>query len=132
MAGLVGRTVLASADSITVDAQGGQPALRAHLDGPASKLSVDLVDGSGKPVRTLNLGPQVGGDVPIDWTQSGGALPPGTYGVQIHATAADGSAVNATPQIHGVIQSLDFASGAAQFRVGATDISPASIVSIES
>lgn len=130
MAALVGKTVIARASSVTVGANGTAPPCTVHLDGSAKSVEVDLVDGSGKTVRTTTLGTTPSGDVPITWP-AGGALPAGQYSIQIKATGADGSTVNASAELKGVIQSLGFANGGTTFTVNGVDIAPSDIVSIQ-
>ena len=130
MAALVGKTVVARASSVNVGASGTPPACMLHLDGAAKGVEVKLVDASGKAVRTATLGATAAGDVAINWG-AGGALPAGTYTVAIKATAADGTAVNGSAEIKGVIQSLGFANGNTTFNVNGADVSPSDIVSIQ-
>jgi flagellar basal-body rod modification protein FlgD len=127
---MVGKTVTANASSITVDASGGSPPLSVHLDGPVKSCTVSLVDATGKTVRTIDLGPQGGGDVPVSWAASGGALAGGTYKVQLKATSNSGDAVNASSQIKGVVQSLGFNNGVSTFDVGGAQVQPSDIVSV--
>jgi flagellar basal-body rod modification protein FlgD len=127
---MVGKTVTANASSITVDASGGSPPLSVHLDGPVRSCTVSLVDSTGKTVRTIDLGAQGGGDVPVNWTASGGAIAGGTYTVQVKATSTSGDAVNASSQIKGVVQSLGFNNGVSTFDVGGAQVQPSDIVSV--
>jgi flagellar basal-body rod modification protein FlgD len=127
---MVGKTITANASRITVDAAGGSPPLSVLLDGPVKSCTVNLLDATGKTVRTIDLGAQGGGDVAVNWAASGGALPGGTYTIQVQAKAADGTAVNASAQIKGLVQSLGFANGASTFDVGGAEVSPGDIVSV--
>lgn len=130
MATLVGKTVVARASSVSVGASGTPPACSVHVDGAAKSVEVKLVDASGKAVRTATLGATAAGDVAVNWG-AGGALPAGKYTVEIKAVAADGSAVNASAQIKGVIQSLGFTASGTTFNVNGADVSPSDIVSIQ-
>jgi flagellar basal-body rod modification protein FlgD len=127
---MVGKTVTANASSLSVDASGGSPPLSVHLDGPAKSCTVSLVDATGKTVRSIDLGAQGGGDIPVNWTASGGAVPGGNYTVQVKATAPDGSAVNASAQIKGIVTSLGFNNGVSTFDVGGAQVNPSDIVSV--
>jgi flagellar hook assembly protein FlgD len=57
-------------------------------------------------------------------------VPGGNYTVQVKATAPDGSAVNASAQIKGIVTSLGFNNGVSTFDVGGAQVNPSDIVSI--
>jgi len=132
MADLVGKTVTARTSTVKSDGVTA-PNLQLHLDGAASKVEVTLYDANGNKVKSLALGAQAQGDLTVDWAKAGGGtLAAGQYRIEVKATASSGTAVSATPQIKGVIESLTFANGSSQFKVGGSAVSPADIVTIGS
>jgi flagellar basal-body rod modification protein FlgD len=126
---LVGHEVTARADSFEVARGGTPPPVRVHLDGAAAKVTVTLVDGAGRSVRTLDLGAQAAGDVTVDPATIAG-LAPGSYGLRIDAAAAGGAPVGAHGEITGVIDAMQLAGGSGTFRIGSLGVTPASIISV--
>jgi len=136
LAALVGRVGTARADTLTIaPPAGAPPPLTVHLEGAASKVEVDVLDGSGRIVKTINLGATASGDTPVGWDAPGApqtTLPPGSYSIKVHATGADGKDMSgAFAEIRGLIQKIDFSGGAPRFRIGSATVSPADILSIE-
>ena len=62
----IGRSMLVTSNLAAPDAQ-GQYAGQVTLGGPANSVSVDLVDGNGAVIKTIDLGASQGGDVPFYW-----------------------------------------------------------------
>lgn len=131
---LVGRVVSVRTDEISLPlSDDGQTTLNAHLDSAASSVEVSFVDSSGRTVRTLNLGARGAGDVEVAWDgrdEDGVLLPEGQYKVEVHATAGGGSPLTAYAQVRGVVDSLMFANGIAEFKIGSMTVSPGDIMSV--
>ncbi len=133
LSGLVGKTVTARANAVTVSEGATPPAVLAHLDQAATEVSVVLRDASGKVVRTLDLGAHGAGDAVVPWdgkNANGSPVPPGRYAIEIKATGADGKPVTSSTRIRGLIDSIDFQNGSTHFHVGELTISPEDIISI--
>lgn len=62
----IGRSMLVTSNIAAPDAQ-GQYAGQITLDAPATGVSVDLVDGTGNVVKTIDLGASQSGEVPFYW-----------------------------------------------------------------
>ena len=62
----IGRSMLVTSNLAAPDSQ-GQYAGQVTLSGPATSVSVYLVDGNGAVVKTIDLGASQGGDVPFYW-----------------------------------------------------------------
>jgi flagellar basal-body rod modification protein FlgD len=132
MAQMVGKTVTARTSTVNSDGTTA-PNIQLHLDGAASKVDVTLYDLNGNKVKSLSVGATAAGDVNVDWAKAGGGtLAAGQYRVEVKATGTNGTAVSATPQLRGVIQSLTFENGTSQFNVGGNAVSPSDIISIGS
>jgi len=135
MAGMVGRTATARADSLTLTGTAvGPPGLGVHLDGPATSVQVAIKDSSGKVVRTLNLGACPAGQIDTRWDGSddrGVPLPAGSYRVEVTAKGAAGATVSAYGTLRGLISALELSGGSTKFRVGAATISPGDVITLE-
>ncbi|MCA9676377.1 MAG: hypothetical protein KC464_15165, partial [Myxococcales bacterium] len=94
-----------------------------------TRATVTIRDAAGQVVKTIELGPQAGGQVPL-WGDAGPGLPAGTYQLEIAAVAASGAAVTAAPVIHGAITSIGFGADGATLRVGGLVLNPADIASV--
>ncbi|MBK8014098.1 MAG: flagellar hook assembly protein FlgD [Deltaproteobacteria bacterium] len=131
---LVGRVVSVRTDEIALPlSEDGQTVLSAHLDSAASSVEVSFFDSSGREVRKLNLGARGAGDVEVAWDgrdEDGILLPDGQYTVKVHATASGGSPLSAYAQVRGVVDSLMFEGGIAQFKIGSMTVSPGDIMSV--
>jgi flagellar basal-body rod modification protein FlgD len=95
--GMIGHSVLAAGDSIALS--GGLAGGGIELGGPADAVMVNILDGAGQTVRSLDLGAQSGGLVEFVWDgmDSGGQqLADGVYRMSVMATQA-GDAVSAMP-----------------------------------
>lgn len=78
---LIGRQVLVPSSQVSVTGTGAI-AGAVSLTGATSDLQVSITDGTGKTVRTLDLGAQPAGLDAFQWDgldDSGQAVPPGTY-----------------------------------------------------
>ena len=83
-ANLVGRKVLVKGDQATL-AAGGEIQGALKLENPATAVTVKILDPSGTPVRTLELGPQDSGLASFTWDglkNDGTYADPGTYRLQ--------------------------------------------------
>ncbi len=128
---LVGRTVTAANDKLSLpnsDEHGIQ------LDSNVDSLTVDIVDGAGQTVRTIDYGSQVAGDIQLKFDgrdNSGALLPDGDYRIRVTATRGE-TPVAAVPFVRGVIDSLAFAGGQVNFRLGSSELTPGDIIKVES
>lgn len=84
------------------------------LDGPASRVTADIVDAGGRTVRSLELGARPGGAMSVTWDgkdASGQPAPKGSYSMRVTATTADGRPVRATQDVSGVVVKITFDKG---------------------
>ena len=133
LASFVGRETRFSASSFAVDGDGGEPPpLSARLENGIEKGEAVIYNAAGEEVRRIAIGPSSPGELTIPWDSRSPAapLPPGKYRVEVTATERDGSEVTLTPQVLGLVDALDLASGAPRLRVGNTTFAPADVVSI--
>ena len=89
-ASMIGHGVLAPGSKI--DMVKGVGLMGVELSGQADKVSVTIRDSGGTIVRTLELGEQKAGSLPIAWdgkSDTGTALPDGRYTFQVGAKLKD-------------------------------------------
>lgn len=84
---LVGRDVLVPLDQGLL-AAGGSLDGQVMVPGPASAVTVDILDSNGQLIQKIDLGSQADGNVAFRWdgtTTGGGYADPGSYTVQASA-----------------------------------------------
>jgi flagellar basal-body rod modification protein FlgD len=112
-AGIVGHGVRASGSEFTYT--GDPVTLPFSVDAPSSDVSIDVVNGQGQVLQTLDAGPQEAGTGALTWDgrdAQGGTVTPGTYTYRV--SAAGGSAV----AVEGNVQSIGLRDGHVVYRVG--------------
>ncbi len=88
---------------------------------PAQKVNVSILDGSGRAVRQMELGPTPAGVVSLSWDgldDTGNVLPDGAYTVQVAASGAEGAPVSAEALTHGKVSSVSYASEGVRLDLG--------------
>jgi len=87
----------------------------------AAKVTVSVVDSTGKVVRKFELENQNPGVVQLAWDGKddlGSAVNPGAYSLQVSAVDANGGAVAAEPLTYGKVSSVAYASSGLQMDLG--------------
>ena len=110
---LVGKQVTVRGKAVAFD---GLTAVTSSgsLTGAAQKVTVRVVDESGKTVRTMELGPRPAGPFNVTWDgrdDTGGTAPKGTYSMRVEATDAVGAPVEATHDVVGTVVKVSFDKG---------------------
>lgn len=122
---LIGKAVLAPGSSVTL--AGGNAALGVDMTQAADAVKLSISDSSGKVVRTMDLGPQAIGTVPVSWngqTDAGTTAADGTYKFSVAATNA-GVAVTAATLSYGLVTSVSSSTAGVKLNianVGAVDV----------
>jgi flagellar basal-body rod modification protein FlgD len=131
---LLGRQVTATGSSVSLTA-GTPPSLSYQLAANASKVTVQVLNGAGAPVRTYALLNQNAGNQSIAWDgkdSSGNRLPPGIYSFAVTATAANGTPVTAQTTNTGTVSGIQFnSSGPMVVLESGQAVSPTQIVSVQ-
>ena len=134
MTGMVGRSVTANASTIEVrdgsaplSATG--PKLSVHTDVPAKQLELDIIDGSGRTVKSIDLGAPGAGDLIIDPNKVG-VLPVGTYQLAVKGKSADGNAITGSAAVTGIVDALQMGDTGDRFRIGPFNVSPGNVTSV--
>lgn len=111
--GLIGKQVTVRGQAIAFD--GTNPTgFNASLAADTASTKVTIVDASGTPVRTLDVGPHAKGTVAVPWdgrNDAGGLVPPGNYTVQVEAVDAAGQPVAVTNEVSGTVVGVSFSKG---------------------
>jgi flagellar basal-body rod modification protein FlgD len=102
-ASLIGYNVLSPGDTLTTKAaeDGKDPAVQAfavQLPGSAGEVRIEIVDGAGRTVRTIEAGSMTEGVNAVTWDgkdDAGQTVPAGAYRFQV-AASEGGAAVAAT------------------------------------
>ncbi len=108
--GLVGHTVMVAGNSISLT--NSQASLGIQLPTSADSVKVGITNSGGQLVRTLDLGAQTAGALPVSWDgrdDAGKAVNKGLYSFQVTATSG-GQAVGATGLNYAAVQSVSNAS----------------------
>jgi len=105
---VVGRSVLVPGNQVTLG--DGDARLGVELGGPADRVTVTIKDSSGRVVRTLELGAQDAGVLPVSWdglTDSGASAAKGDYTFSVTATRGSQS-VDVTALAYGKVEGLTY------------------------
>jgi flagellar basal-body rod modification protein FlgD len=106
-ASLIGSSVLASGNSITV-ASGKTGEFGVTLPSDVTDLQINVTNSAGTIVNTIDLGKQSAGTIPVSWTpvdSSGNALADGTYTISATGTSGSG-AVTPTTLVGATVESV--------------------------
>ncbi|HEY1098330.1 MAG TPA: flagellar hook assembly protein FlgD [Myxococcota bacterium] len=125
VAGLVGKDVSFSAESITTKEAGEQRDLSLQLPSDADSVVVSITDKNGKVVRTIDVGPSSAGksDFTFDGMDtSGNPLPAGDYTIKVVAKKGEAT-VPASVLERGPVQGVSFVDGVAQLLVNGRKVS---------
>ncbi len=131
-AGLIGKTVRASGDTVSVGASGPVD-LGYFLPAEASTVTLTVSDGTGKVVRTL-VGVEKGaGAHQLAWDgrdENGARVPEGSYSFAVNATDTDGADLQATSMVDGLVEGVTFKNGTAYLLVDGREVSLSNVLEI--
>lgn len=133
MTQMVGKDVTTRVDSFRLSQGGTVPPIRLDLDGDVKSVQVVVRDEAGNEIKTISMGAATSGEHALAWdgTANGAPLKPGAYSIEITATAADGSAVDAHAITSGRVDALEFSDGETLFSMGGLQFLPADILSVK-
>jgi len=130
---LIGKEVVATSDSVSIDSAGSAPPLSFSLDGAATNVTITIHDQDGNVVRTIEAGGQSAGSHTLSWNglaDGGAPLAPGAYAIQIEAQDAGGQAVGSSTQVRGVVTSVSFENGYPELLIGSAKVRPSDVESV--
>ena len=127
-ANLIGKGVLVTGNKVslgssTTDGVTTKTATPFGVDliSSAQKVVVSILDGSGRAVRQIEMGPTPAGVFTMSWDgldDAGNAVPDGAYSVQVAASGAEGAPVSAEALTYGLVSSVSYASEGVQLDLG--------------
>jgi flagellar basal-body rod modification protein FlgD len=109
-ASLIGKSILADGNSINL--LNGSASLSMRLEGPAESVVVDVINSSGRIIKTADLGANAAGIKSFTWdgsTNEGGTAPNGQYTFQVNAKKLN-QAVAVTPLTQATVSGVELTS----------------------
>jgi flagellar basal-body rod modification protein FlgD len=107
---LIGKTILADGNAINL--QNGSASLSMRLEGAAESVIVDVINSSGRIIKTANLGANAAGIQTFTWdgsTNEGGIAPNGQYTFQVNAKKLNQTVV-VTPLTQATVSGVELTS----------------------
>jgi flagellar basal-body rod modification protein FlgD len=104
-ASLIGKNVLSAGNNLTLN---GTASFGVTLPQAVDNLSVSIKDAAGNVVRTMDLGPQAAGTLPLQWdgmNNAGTQAANGSYTFSVQASQG-GNGVSATALSQNVVNSI--------------------------
>ncbi len=123
-AALIGKEVLVPGTKISLGGEAGAKVATpfgVDVISPAAKVTVTIMDGSGKAVRQIEMEPQPAGIVSVTWdgkADGGAEMPDGAYTIKVSASDAEGQEVAAGPLTYGKVASVAYSSNGLQLDLG--------------
>lgn len=105
-ASMIGHTVVTPGSSITLE--GGKGAMEVDLPQPVDSLNINVLDGAGKLIRTIDVGQHEAGIVKLAWdgkNDQGNTVSDGAYSFAVEAKTG-GVASDAAPLMFAHVQSV--------------------------
>ena len=124
-AALLGRTVIAEGDEVTIPEEGNAVILVDPQEAGEARLR--LYDKDGNQVAERDLGSLAPGRQEVNLPSD---LPSGTHRFEITLTSADGRDVPVTKYVTGVVDGISFFDGRIVLRIGAIEIPLESIADV--
>ena len=113
-ASLIGKTILADGNSINL--LNGSASLSMRLEGAAESVVVDVINSSGRIIKSTDLGVNAAGIKTFTWdgsTNEGGTAPNGQYTFQVNAKKLNQTVV-VTPLTQATVSGVELTSAGPQ------------------
>jgi flagellar basal-body rod modification protein FlgD len=126
-AGLIGKGVLVPGTKVSLGSDPNNPGVKqttpfgVDVVSPASKVTVTILDSSGKAVRQMDLGALPEGVQSVSWDGKGDggvSLPDGAYNISVAAVDAQGNPVSADALTYGTVSSVQYSSSGPKINLG--------------
>ncbi len=131
---LVGKQVSFRADHLALT-KGSTSTFDISLDGSADTTSVNIMDGYGRVVRTLQLGARDAGSSEVKWDgldEQGRQCATGDYYLTVAGARIDGTKVSAASMVRGVVTGVDFDGQVPQLIVAGQRVALGNVTQIAS
>lgn len=132
VANLIGKEVKVAGGAVSL-AEGGSPELSYRLEGDAAEVTIQVSDGEGKIVRSLQAGQQASGMQSLHWDgrdQNGNALPAGAYQFEVAARDVEGGPVLSQQFSQGTVSRVLYEGGLSYLTVNGEKVPAANVVSV--
>jgi flagellar basal-body rod modification protein FlgD len=131
--GLIGRTVSAKTNHLSVVDALTQPSGSYQLQANAKDVRVQVMTADGTVVRTLDAGAQKGGNHSFQWDgnmDNGKRAATGVYSFQVSASDDKGLPVPASSEVSGLVTEVTYENGAPEVVVGGAHVALSDVTSI--
>jgi flagellar basal-body rod modification protein FlgD len=131
-AGLIGRQVRASGDTLSLGSSGGVE-VGYYLQADAAEVSISVTDSTGKIVRGLTSTDGGSGSHRLTWDgrdDAGSRLPAGSYTFKVTAKDEDGAAVTASSVVSGTVSGVTYRNGSAYLLVDGREVSLSEVLEV--
>jgi len=131
-ASYLGHTATIAMDALNFS--GAATPFSIDLGANASNVSVLIVDTSGLPIRTMQMGALGAGNTPASWNgkdDSGAIVPQGTYQTIIQASDSQGQPMQASLLQQGVVNAVKFDASGTLFVVAGMAVPQSAIQEIK-
>jgi len=111
---MVGQIATVKGSLITTDGSGIGAPVAFSLERPSDQTVVQILNASGKVVRSLDLGARPSGITKVTWdgrNDDGTVQPAGTYAVAVKAADADGGTVQVSQETSATVKGVAFDKG---------------------
>ncbi|MGA7122600.1 MAG: FlgD immunoglobulin-like domain containing protein, partial [Polyangiaceae bacterium] len=125
---LIGKTVTVQGNGLQWNGTFAASA-NVSLGGAAQQVNVSIQDSQGNVVRTMQLGAEPAGTLPITWdgkNNSAQAAPVGSYSMTVTASDANGQSVNVSQAVTGVVSQVSFNQGYPALTLSSGAVAPVS------
>jgi flagellar basal-body rod modification protein FlgD len=129
---LIGKTVTAQTGAANL--ADGKAEWKYTLPSDAAKMKVEIIDTTGKTVKTVDLTDVTAGDKTFTWDgkdQLGNTLQDGAYGIRFTGTDIAGAAVNPAVTLTGTVTGVQSVNGTIVVTIGGVKIPVTAITAVE-
>ncbi|MFQ6613667.1 MAG: flagellar hook assembly protein FlgD [Fidelibacterota bacterium] len=130
---IIGKEVKAWGDVIQVKEGVTDYDLNFNLQSDAAKVTVDILDGDGNVVKTIEARELGNGDQTLQWDRTdtdGNLLDPGAYTVRVQAWDGNDTEITAREYTVGVIEGIRYEDGSAVLIVDGEEIPFSDVIEI--
>lgn len=131
--GFIGKQVISIGDSVKLVGGSAGP-LQYNLEKGASSVDVSITDASGKVVRTLHYTNVQSGMNSAQWDgrdNDGNKLSDGDYKFDVKASAVDGSLVQASTTMTGIVTSVKYKLGQPYLIIGSAEVPLSNVMEVK-
>lgn len=133
-AALIGKQVQAQADTTHVPKQGQATPFQYTLAADSASVQIDVLDGSGNTLRTINTRNQKAGPQSFSWDgkdAAGKPLSEGDYHFKVTATDKDGKPVTVDESLQGIVEGVTYDSNHPYLIVGGNRVDLSTLTNIK-